>query len=340
MTQPGPRDDVDLPDWPAPEGREAEADAFKRSLSRAASGLPTLLLFEAIDEDDAANALHAVSRQAGEHAALLDLECTEGAACDPVALAAAKLERSWSDRLYNVRVGESGRRVLPEWVGVIPGLGNLIAAIIVTTVRLRNRAMPRTSRAPPDVRQILRSAERRPVVAIVRSLHLADRERAASLCRLIHDAPVGARLLVAGSIRMSRQGAPPSPIRTTAAGLRTDRLVVHAIAPRSAGALTDVDALANGVTAILETAAVIGEEFDGAAVAALTGRDELEIEDVLAIAARQGIVTALGLRELEDGDIATAYRFATPSLHEAILERLSAVQRAELNTRLGRHTAH
>ncbi len=328
---PPPFDDVELPDWPDPDGLEAESAAFKRALSRAASGLPTLLLLEAIDPADAASAVQVVSRPADPHVELIDLGPGAEAAYDPVALAAEHLGRNWSDRLYNVRIGEAGERVLPEWIGAIPGLGNLLAAVIMTVGRVRSRSSG--PERPPAVRQILRSAQRRPVAIIARDLHEADRAGAGALCRLIRDAPVGARLLVVGSVRRSQQGDPLAPIHAGAGALPPERCIVHAVAPRTSEVLSALEGLAPGAASMVEAAAVIGEEFEGNELARVTGRDELETEDLLAVAVRQGIVKSLGLRDLEDGDITSVYRFVTPGLREAVLSRLPAGRRDELAAR-------
>jgi hypothetical protein len=322
------------PEWPAPEGREEEARTFGRCLARAASGLPMLLLYEGRDAAEASALIGALAGSAHRYARVIAVGPAANERYDPVPLAIATLSKGWIGRLRRARIGQTGKKLLPDWLGVVPVVGNVVAAILVTLRTVLGRGRGRGAPVQPnDASELLRSAQRRPLALFVDALHQADADAAAAVCRLIHDAPVSARLLVTAALRVAPGQAPP-PIIPLARGLAQDRVAVHRLAVSSAAVLGELEPVVAGARELLEAAAILGAEFDGGSLARLTRQDELEVEDRLSIAVRHGAIALAGTRTLEDGDITSVYRFATPALRASIIASMPAERRTALEQRV------
>jgi|GEM_PF-4936873 len=69
---------------------------------------------------------------------------------------------------------------------------------------------------------------------------------------------------------------------------------------------------------IVHGASRLGEAFDGTTLSTMLGCDELEVEDAMARAAREGVVEIIGEVTLADGEIATRYRFRSPAIRAAL----------------------
>ncbi|MCZ7528597.1 MAG: AAA family ATPase [Acidimicrobiia bacterium] len=87
---------------------------------------------------------------------------------------------------------------------------------------------------------------------------------------------------------------------------------------------------------VLESAAVAGDELDGAAVAAGLGRPLAEVEDALAtLSRRQHLLDALGGVEWPDGTVSTRFRFRHELHRQVVYERIPAAHRARLHRAVG-----
>jgi predicted ATPase len=95
--------------------------------------------------------------------------------------------------------------------------------------------------------------------------------------------------------------------------------------PAFADSLADLGALTPDVAALLGSASVLGDEFDAVSLARLLGRDELAVEDQLALGVHYGVLRNLGERALEDGEITSLFRFTSPHLRAALASRRSTV---------------
>jgi predicted ATPase len=95
----------------------------------------------------------------------------------------------------------------------------------------------------------------------------------------------------------------------------------------------DLSAVRPEVVAVLRAASVLGEEFDGSTLAQLLEKDELQVEDQLALAAHHRIVQIVGETSLPDGEIATRYRFRSSHLRSVLCRDLTADARAKLAER-------
>jgi DNA-binding SARP family transcriptional activator/tetratricopeptide (TPR) repeat protein len=118
-----------------------------------------------------------------------------------------------------------------------------------------------------------------------------------------------------------------------------ERLVLPASLAAAAGAR--LDRLSAEVRALVETAAVIGEEFRLRTLAAVEGRDEAALEPLLAAASRAGVISESGVSPGEDARFAhtllrRACYAAVPArrrrrLHERVAQSLEAVYRDDLD---------
>jgi DNA-binding SARP family transcriptional activator/tetratricopeptide (TPR) repeat protein len=118
-----------------------------------------------------------------------------------------------------------------------------------------------------------------------------------------------------------------------------ERLVLPASLAAAAGAR--LDRLSPEVRAVVETAAVIGEEFRLKTLAAAEGRDEAALEPLLVAAARAGVISESGLSPGEDARFShtllrRACYAAVPmrrrrQLHERVAQSLEALYRDGLD---------
>ncbi len=105
-----------------------------------------------------------------------------------------------------------------------------------------------------------------------------------------------------------------------------ERLVLPASLAAAAGAR--LDRLSPEVRALVETAAVLGEEFRLRTLAAVEGRDEAALEPLLAAATREGVISESGLSPGEDA------RFAHTLLRRACYAAVPARRRRKLHERV------
>ena len=105
-----------------------------------------------------------------------------------------------------------------------------------------------------------------------------------------------------------------------------ERLVLPASLAAAAGAR--LDRLSPEVRAVVETAAVIGEEFRLRTLAAAEGRDEEALEPLLAAATRAGVISESGLSLGEDA------RFSHTLLRRACYAAVPARRRRQLHERV------
>ncbi len=380
-------------------GCRAELYLLAQCLHQARRGEPQVVLIEGepgIGKTALLRAFAATREPRDERLRLLFLQPPGVAEYDPVPQAALGLT---AKRLYD-RVG--GRReakdLLLEWMGVIPGWGDLVAAVSATADALRRRRGE--GRVEDEDVEALLAAARRPLVLLFDDLHQAEREAIARLEVLIRALGKRRRLLLVGVYRPAVRGAEDPPIRQLVAALppgsvrhrklralipkeinlwldkqfpravrdaafldwlleatgghpaTIERTLAHLLArsairfvdrhweveadrsllerPQTESISVDLSGIRPEVAAIVQSASVLGEEFDGSALAQLLDQDELYVEDQLALAVHHGLLQIIGEATLPDGDIATLYRFTTPYLRSALYHTLSAERRAAL----------
>lgn len=83
--------------------------------------------------------------------------------------------------------------------------------------------------------------------------------------------------------------------------------------PEAGPSFADLGALSPAVAEAMRSASQLGEEFDALTLARRLERDELAVEDQLALGVHYGLLQNLGERTLADGEVTTAFRF--PSRH-------------------------
>lgn len=303
-------------------GREAERELFTRCLREAAQGLPRLLIFEG-EAGVGRSALLAEIEGAPQLRAgrirVVRLDVHDGNE-DPVLLLARAVARyGIYERLGGRRrIGGAAGRLLPQWLGAIPGVGDVLEAIAETAAILRKRSRgEQGTPLPEDVESLIRVARRRPLAILIDDLHRCDEHVLDRLRQLITEAETGVRLLVVGTARTPAVGAPAAPVHRLDRYIGGGRLVRHRLQPFDIEAVAErieTPELPEAVLSALRVAASLTEEFDALDVAERTGRDELAIEDTLAIAVRAGALVSLGMADRPDGDISTRYRFTSPAL--------------------------
>jgi len=85
---------------------------------------------------------------------------------------------------------------------------------------------------------------------------------------------------------------------------------------------------------LLEAASVVGKEFSSPVVAALAGRDALDVEErLLRLSRVHRVLESLGDEELPDGALGTRYRFAHGLFQRVLYDDLVAPRRAQLHRR-------
>jgi predicted ATPase len=230
---------------------------------------------------------------------------------DPVALAARDFDGRIARRMG--RAPGTAARLLPDWIGTLPGVGNLLAATLATASAVR-RHRARVTGVSDDVRRILRVARTRLLVLLIDDMERADGVALRQLQLLAQKAGTGHRLLIVtthhadDAVRLERLQAALDDERTTRVALQrlpTARPI-------------DLSVYGPELLAVLHAANALGESFDSLTLARILKRDELDVEDTLAVAVRKGVAVIDGEIALRDGESATRYRFTSASLRDAL----------------------
>jgi predicted ATPase len=100
------------------------------------------------------------------------------------------------------------------------------------------------------------------------------------------------------------------------------------------GDTAELEGVSPAIVEVLGAASLLPEEFDGLALAGLLARDELDVEDRLAMAAHHGLVSVLGETTLPSGEISTRFRFTSGAVRAAVAARMPPAERASLGRRL------
>jgi predicted ATPase len=301
------------------------------------------------------------------------------------------------------RIVREARELLPDWLGAIPGVGDLIAATFATADAIYRRRRG-NGRAPAveidgDVGVLLRAGRKRPVALLLDGLEQLEREDAECLETLLRTRSCE-RLLIVGTYRPAAPRAPARPVDRLLASLPAGTFTAHRLeglaagavsawlaarfptstiptelqsrlvattgghpamvaaafaqleeraAPRQAGrrraldtaaqtlappvatdALADLSALGPALIEAVSAASVLGDRFDACALARLLARDEVEVEDQLALGIHFGVLQLAGERTLADGEMTTVYRFTDPHLCAALRGALVPERRQAL----------
>jgi predicted ATPase len=203
-------------------GRHAELKLLEEALRAAHAATPSLVLLEGpagIGKSALLQAFAARDRGgARRRIGFFLLSPQEGEEYSPVlhaALAATdhRLYRKLGGKRQASRVAQS---LYKEWLGALPGPGNLIAAITATyEAVVKRRRGPRlpAQLAVDDYAAALQAASRRrPVVLLLDQLEEARAESIDHLERLVTTADTGCRLLVVCAFRPASPGAAEPPI--------------------------------------------------------------------------------------------------------------------------------
>jgi predicted ATPase len=103
--------------------------------------------------------------------------------------------------------------------------------------------------------------------------------------------------------------------------------------PAIGESFVDLSAIHPSIAEIVQAASVLGDEFDALTLARLLERDELAVEDQLALGMHYGVLERIGEIELPDDELTTSYRFAASHVRAALLRALPPEQRRALEQR-------
>jgi predicted ATPase len=221
-------------------GRQAEYTRFAECLSRARRGFPMVLLFEGEPGSGKSSLLTAISASSlvvGRNLITARMEAGSTPDLDVVTRAVEMITRP---ELFKAvggrrRAGQIVHKLLPKWINVIPVLGGLLSAIVVTSRAIfrRRKAAPARKAVAEDIATLQQLARRRPIAILVDDLQLLCPAAADRLLRLLRTSEVGTRLLVMGTVGTPTPGAARSIARVLEDGLPSDRVVRHRLTPFS-----------------------------------------------------------------------------------------------------------
>jgi hypothetical protein len=393
-------------------GRVDELQLLFRGLGRAALGQPHVIFLEGAPGMGKSSLLQLFAlRATHRHKAscVIHVRSPGSGRYAPVAQAAkAATNKQLYDKVGGRRKAiAAARDLLPDWVGAVPGIGDVVAAIVATVQAIRRRrrgqAYSPSFTLSEDAEALLTVAARRPLVLLLDDLQDANDAEVAELDRLIRAAKHESKLLVIGAYRPTPQGAPDPPIHRLVAALPADtahhhklrELTAHELhlwlrkrfphveVPRdfldwlcrytgghpaavedtltrllqrsvirfinrhwqieervdaalarddAEGAATvptvDLSGIRPAVVEILRAASAYGDEFNGSSLALLVEKDELYVEDQLALAAHHKLVETIGEATLANGEITTVFRFTSSHLRAVLARDLTSQDRA------------
>lgn len=210
------------------------------------------------------------------------------------------------------------RSLAVEWLGAVPGWGDLIGAIGATAEALRRRrdahGLPRLAVTENVAAALWVAARRRTLVLCIDD---AERMSAADLkllVPLLREAPATARLLVVAACDAARLSteSPLHPDADALPGARHVELPAPDHVP--AAELGRIDARTH---AVLRRAATLDEPFAALELARLLHVDHLEVEDRLAIAERARLVAYAG--DIDAPAPSSTFRLASARVRDQLM---------------------
>ena len=219
-------------------GREPELLQYAESLARARRGMPTLLIFEGEPGSGKTSLLDALETSplvVGRNIVMARIDAAQDPNVDVVQRAAAMITHPehFAHLGGRRRARELALKLLPEWIGAIPVLGDLLQALTVTTQAvLRRGRSARQVRVSEDVEALQRQAQRRPVAVLIDNLQRMSDAATDRLLRLLRTADIGTRLLVVATVDT------PAPGASRAARILLDRLPPDRIGRHRLGSLS------------------------------------------------------------------------------------------------------
>jgi hypothetical protein len=281
------------------DGRSSELAVLAAQLDRSIAGSPQLVCVEG-DRGSGKSSLiaHFARDQAWKRRRIraILLRPATGTSYDAIDRAALEVRGRVA--------GLASRGLVLDWIAALPVIGDVLAAIAATAAALRRHRIsaPDAQRLPPSVSTLLAAARRRPLVLLIDDAQLlSDRDRRA-LELLMRRAPSGCALLVVAAFAPSTSGFRAGPQLSEILGDRCSVLTL-----KRGGAAEDD--LPEPLRSWIRSAAGMGPLFDSLSLAALLGRQELEVEDQLAVAVRRGVLSIEGETSHASGETATLYRF-------------------------------
>jgi predicted ATPase len=199
-------------------GRSEELQLLSRYLHLSEAGEPQIVIFDGQSGVGKSSLLQQFSRRAVVRERpewVISVAAPPEGSYDAVEQAAR--EANLRHRLVSGRGGlAAARELLPSWIAAVPGVGNLIAAIVATAHATRARRLRRSSQDTPPLgdacHSLLTEAARHPLVLLLDDLHLASPAAIGQLEQLIRGCDRGVHLLLVGAFEATPVGIPDPPI--------------------------------------------------------------------------------------------------------------------------------
>ncbi|HUH11542.1 MAG TPA: ATP-binding protein [Longimicrobiales bacterium] len=298
-------------------GRDPELGVLHGALTAAAAGRPMAVLLEGEAGVGKSALLGRLEREKhpGRPARLraVRVAAREGQRYDPLTDAAAALAplRRYGRLVRRRRRVEDAGALAAEWLGAIPGWGEVAGAVADTLDLLAKRrlSLPPALEQDEGLATVARAARRRPLVLLLDDLDAADEAAVRRLHTLLGTAPAGTALLVVAAYRPAGAAGAPHAVQRLRGALSRDGIIHVVLRPLGPP----------------EVAAWARLEFEGAGVSEglierivrITGGYPAELarlRDTGSLAPEEGVLTL---------DEATLAHLAEPGEAAAALERLA-----------------
>jgi predicted ATPase len=211
-------------------GRSEELQLLSRCLHLSEEGEPQFVMLEGPSGVGKTALLRQFSRRAAEREKpgwVITVTPPSEGSFDPLAQAAR--EANLRHRLVAGRgTLATANELLPAWLAAVPGVGNLIAAVVATTRATRDtRIQRRTPGAQPlgdSCRSLIAEAARHPLVLLCDDLHRASPAAIDQLEQLIRGCDRGVHLLLIGAFEATPVGVADPPIQRLLTALPTGKV--------------------------------------------------------------------------------------------------------------------
>jgi predicted ATPase len=215
-------------------GRVEEIQFLFQAFGRVEAGKPQVVMIEGAAGLGKTALLQVFCERAAQRANssyIFHIRPPRERAYEPVSQAAAE---ATNKLLYDKMGGrrnalQAARQLLPDWLGAIPGIGEIVSAIVATVQALRRRRKKATPapvlKGDDATDALLAAAARRPLVLLLDDLHLAEPPAIEQLERLIHGRTAEHRLLIVGAYRPAAPGRPAAAVHRMIQALPRDTVL-------------------------------------------------------------------------------------------------------------------
>ena len=213
-------------------GRENEIARFEAAAKRAFGVMPTLLLYDGepgSGRSTLLDALEAAPQLSGRRTRVIRI-AIDAQIPDPVKHAADLVTHAKFFARFGGRSRASAfvSKVLPEWIGAIPLVGDVLEAITVTIQAVRRRfRKEKPKKYAEDISQLHHFVHAHSLALLIDQAEAMNESAADRLLRFVDAAPEQSRLLVVCMVRTPPPGKPQPPVRMLRHHLEDERLITH-----------------------------------------------------------------------------------------------------------------